>query len=151
MSRAKISTLSFLISLRHTLTISPSLHPVLPSVASQPNISMLPRFPHAYHMFCPSRSPSFNHSNNICIELQILKLTTTQFSPVTCYSVPYRSRSSLSLCNVSFTSYKKDKERLLHREPTLNKLFLCFNLLCRDFVASSATCNYKILTLYGRN
>ena len=61
LSRAEISTLSFPISLRHTLIISPSLRPVLPSVlplhASQPSISMLPRFPHAYHMFRPSHSP----------------------------------------------------------------------------------------------
>jgi hypothetical protein len=45
--------------------------------------------PHTCNMPCSSHSSQFDHMNNICWGVQIIKLLSMQFSPLSCYLSKY--------------------------------------------------------------
>jgi len=78
---------------------------ILPSTSGFPMKTLSLRVPHQYTVYAsslahtrymthPSHSPRFDHPNNICRGLQIIKLLITQFSPLSCYLVPLRPKYS---------------------------------------------------------
>jgi hypothetical protein len=68
----------------------------------------IPRLPHSYFMPCPSHPPWLDHSNYVWRGVQVMKLLIMQFSPISFYIIPLRSKNillstlfsnTLSLCS----------------------------------------------------
>ena len=65
--------------------------------------SLLPR---SCHLHCSYHSCWFNHPNNICWGVQIIKFPIMKFSPLPCYLIPLRPK------------YSNQHPILIHSQPT---------------------------------